>query len=196
MLRKMMIALFAVASVVALAPDPASARGGGGGGFHGGGGFGGGGGFRGGGGFGGGGFPRGGCGNGRRWLPCSCNRRRRFPFSCDRWRLVSVRWHSHRADFVAALLRSTVFAAVSTPGSGIGRFPIVAVGAGLGYWFSTATAMTILYDAGYGYDDSYYYGDNGCYIVRRSVLTRLAGEFGRCKCAADPGRPVSRQAAK
>src|SRR6267142_1126722 len=40
MLRKMMIALFAAASVVALAPDTAFARGGfgGGGGFHGGGG--------------------------------------------------------------------------------------------------------------------------------------------------------------
>jgi 1,4-dihydroxy-2-naphthoate octaprenyltransferase len=27
------------------------------------------------------------------------------------------------------------------------------------------------YDYGYGYDDPYYYGDGGCYIVRRSVLT-------------------------
>ena len=54
MLRKMMIALFAAASVGMLAPSVASARGGfggGGGGFHGGGG----GGFH-GGGFGGGGF--------------------------------------------------------------------------------------------------------------------------------------------
>ena len=35
-----------------------------------------------------------------------------------------------------------------------------------------ATALHDYYD-GYrmGYDDSYYYGDNGCYIVRRSVLT-------------------------
>ena len=65
MLRKIMIALFASASVAMLVPDAASARGGfggGGGGFHGGGGFGGGG-FRGGGGFGGGGF-RGGMGGG------------------------------------------------------------------------------------------------------------------------------------
>src|SRR5881392_3277118 len=62
MLRKMMIALFACASVAMLAPDAASARGGfGGGGFHGGGM---GGGFRGGGmGMGGGGF-RGGMGMG------------------------------------------------------------------------------------------------------------------------------------
>ena len=63
MLRTMMIALFASASVAMLAPDVASARGGfggGGGGFHGGGG----GGFRGGGGFGGGGFRGGGMGMG------------------------------------------------------------------------------------------------------------------------------------
>ena len=58
MLRKTMIALCAAASMAALAPDTASARGGfGGGGFRGGGGFHGGGGFRGGAiGIGGGGF--------------------------------------------------------------------------------------------------------------------------------------------
>src|SRR5882757_9190044 len=44
MLRKTIVALFAIASIGILAPDVASARGGfGGGGFHGGGGFGGGG---------------------------------------------------------------------------------------------------------------------------------------------------------
>ena len=61
MLRKIMIALFACASVAMLAPDAALARGGfGGGGFHGGGG-----GFRGGGmGMGGGGFRGGGIGMG------------------------------------------------------------------------------------------------------------------------------------
>src|ERR1700724_3650100 len=59
MLRKAMIALFAMASVAVLAPGSASARGGfGGGGFHGGGG-----GFH-GGGFGGGGFRGGGFGGG------------------------------------------------------------------------------------------------------------------------------------
>ena len=61
---------------------------------------------------------------------------------------VSVRsGNRRRADFVAALLRSTVFAAVSTPGSGIVQIPVVAVGVGLGYG---------LY--GCGYDDYYGYG--------------------------------------
>ena len=94
MLRKMMIALFASASVAMLAPDAASARGGfggGGGGFHGGGGF-----------RGGGGFvvvvsaaaewewaavaSVAAAWNRRRWFPGCSDRRRRFPFGCDRWR--------------------------------------------------------------------------------------------------------------
>ena len=47
------------------------------------------------------------------------------------------------------------------------RFPLVAVGVGLGYGYGYYND----YDYDYGYDDSYYYGDSGCYIVRRSVLT-------------------------
>ena len=35
------------------------------------------------------------------------------------------------------------------------------------------------------YDDSYYYGDSGCYIVRRSVLTPYGWRIGPCRCAAD-----------
>jgi 1,4-dihydroxy-2-naphthoate octaprenyltransferase len=48
------------------------------------------------------------------------------------------------------------------------RFPfaVAAVGLGLGYGY-----YNDYYDYGYGYDDPYYYGDGGCYIVRRSVLT-------------------------
>ena len=74
---------------------------------------------------------------------------------------------------MAALLRSTVFAADSTRGSGIVEFPIVAVGAGLGYGlYGYGYDDYYGYGDGYGYDNSYYYGDSGCYIVRRSVLTR------------------------
>ena len=44
------------------------------------------------------------------------------------------------------------------------------VGLGLGYGY-----YNDYYDYGYPYygamTDSYYYGDSGCYIVRRSVLT-------------------------
>ena len=47
---------------------------------------------------------------------------------------------------------------------------MAAVGLGLGYGY-----YNDYYDYGYpyygSYDDSYYYGDSGCYIVRRSVLT-------------------------
>ena len=148
MLRKMMIALFAVASVAVLAPDTASARGGwrrwwfprrwrlsGGGG-----------GFRGGGGFGGGGFR----GGGLEWAAVASAQPQSAAAVSVQLRsvaLVSVRWHSHRPDFVAALLPSTVFAAASTPGSGIGDSRLAAVGVGLGYG---------LY--GYGYDDYYGYG--------------------------------------
>ena len=82
--------------------------------------------------------------------------------------VVSVRRLCRQADFAAAPLPSTVFAAASTRGSGIiGDFRCSSgarPGLGLrsyGYYD----------DYDYGYDDSYYYGDSGCYIVRRSVLT-------------------------
>jgi hypothetical protein len=55
------------------------------------------------------------------------------------------------------------------PGFRHRRFPVVAVGLGLGYGLYGPYGYYNDYD--YGYDDSYYYGDSGCYIVRRSVLT-------------------------
>ena len=164
MLRKTMVALFALASAAMLIPDAASARGGfggGGGGFHGGGGFGGGfhgGGFRGGGmGMGGGGFRAAGIGGGGFPRP---DRGRRFPSSG-----VAGRWISRRRcrnGFHGGYHR----------GFPHRRFPFgaAAVGVGFGYGYYNG-----YYDYGYpyygSYDDSYYYGDSGCYIVRRSVLT-------------------------
>ena len=157
MLRKMMIALFACASVAVLAPDAALARGGfggGGGGFHGGGG-----GFRGGGmgmggGFraaavGGGGFRAAGIGGGG-------------------FRAAAL----PAAGFRGGTLAVNRFHGGFNHGFRHRRFPfaVTAVGLGLGYGY-----YNDYYDYGdpyYGsYDDSYYYGDSGCYIVRRSVRT-------------------------
>jgi hypothetical protein len=159
MLRKTMIALFTFASVAMLIPDAASARGGGG---HGGGGFGGGGGFRGGGGFGGGGgFRGGGMGMGG-----------------GGFRAAAVGGGFRSAALPATGFRGGAFAANGFRGAGFHhgfrhhRFPFAgaAIGVGLGYG---------LYGS-YGYDDDYYpyyagyddyYGDSGCYIIRRSVRT-------------------------
>ena len=177
MLRKMMIALFASASVAMLAPDAASARGG----FGGGGAVStavaaastvvvasGGGGFRGGGmGMGGGGFRAAGIGGGG-FRPRSAAR---FPFG--RVALVSVRPLCRLPDFAAALLPSTVSAAASTTDFRHRRFPFAA--AAVGSAWATGYYGAYGYDDYYpyygSYDDSYYYGDSGCYIVRRSVLT-------------------------
>ncbi len=114
MLRKTMIALFAIASASLLAPDAASARGGfGGGGFHGGG-FGGGG-FR-GGGF-GGGFRAGGIGVGGGGFRAAAIGGGGFrPPRSEA--AVSVRQHFLRPDFAAAPSPSTVSAAASVPGFG------------------------------------------------------------------------------
>ncbi len=117
MLRKMMIALFASASVAMLAPDAALARGGfggGGGGFHGGGG-----GF--GGGFHGGGFRGGGMGmgGGASGLPQSAAAVSVRPRSAA---VVSVRPLCRLPDFAAARLPSTVSTAASTTVSGTGDF--------------------------------------------------------------------------
>ena len=135
MLRKMMIVLFASASIAMLAPGAALARGGfGGGGFHGGG-------FHGGGGFRGGGIGMGGAG------------------------------------FRAAAIGGGGFRAAALPAGGFrgGAFAAAAIGVGLGYGLYGPYGYYNDYDYGdpyYGsYDDSYYYGDSGCYIVRRSVLT-------------------------
>ena len=147
MLRKMMIALFACASVAVLAPDAALARGGfggGGGGFHGGGG-----GFRGGGMGMGGGFRAAGIGGGG-------------------FRAAAL----PAAGFRGGTLAVNRFHGGFNHGFRHRRFPfaVTAVGLGLGYGY-----YNDYYDYGdpyYGsYDDSYYYGDSGCYIVRRSVRT-------------------------
>lgn len=160
MLRKTMIALFAIASVAVLAPESASARGGfGGGGFHGGGGgFHGGGGFRGGGiGMGGGGFRAAAMGGGG-------------------FRSAAI----PAAGFRGGSFAVNGFRGGYHPGFRHRGFPIVAaaVGAGLGYGLNGGYGYGYNdYDYGYpyyanaGYDDSYYYGDSGCYIVRQRLLT-------------------------
>ena len=155
MLRKMTIALFAAASVAMLAPDAALARGGfGGGGFHAGG-------FHGGGGFRGGGIGMGGAG----------------------FRAAAIGGGGFRAAALpAGGFRGGAFAANSFrggfhPGFRHRRFPFAAaaIGVGLGYGLYGPYGYYNDYDYGdpyYGsYDDSYYHGDSGCYIVRRSVLT-------------------------
>jgi hypothetical protein len=156
MLRKSMIALFAVASLSMLAPDVALARGGGGGGGHGGGGGGhGGGGFGGGfgggrvGGFGGGGFRSGGFGGSA----------------------------FHTGGFNGSFARST---AVSAAGFQGGRF------AANGFrrsgfhhgrrFFAGGFFGPGYYDDYYDYpyyagDDSYY-DNGGCSVVQRRVHTR------------------------
>ena len=179
MLRKMMIALFVIASVGILAADVASARGGGGRrwwfswrwrflrwrfprrrwfrrGFRGGGMGMGGAGFRGGGmGMVGAGF-RG--GDRRPWLPYCRDRRRWFPYGRFAGRRISRRHlcRQRRGGIHPGFRHHR-------------RFPLVAVGVGLGYGLYGDYGYYNDYD--YGYDDSYHYGDSGCYIVRRSVLT-------------------------
>ena len=129
MLRTMMIALFATASVAMLAPDAASARGGfggGGGGFRGGGG----GGFHGGGGS---GMAAASAAAGWVWaagasgLPGSAAAvsvaaiGRRFPIG-GIGAVVSVRPLCRLPDFAAARLPSTVSTVASTTVSGTGDF--------------------------------------------------------------------------
>lgn len=151
MLRKTMIALFAMASVAMLTPDVASARGGfGGGGFHGGG-FGGGG-FH-GGGFGGGGFRAASIGGGGFRGAAIAGPGFRAAGWNGGWRGGGWHggwgWRGHRGFPIAA----------------------AAIGAGLGF----AAFGPWGYDPYYGYGDGYYdsawYGDGGCYIVRQRVWT-------------------------
>lgn len=163
MLRTMMIALFASASVAMLAPDVASARSGfGGGGFRGGGGgFGGGfhgGGFRGGGmGMGGAGFRAAGIGGGG-FRPAG--------IGGGGFRAVAL----PAAGFRGGALAVNRFHGGFHRGFHHRRFPLAVAAVGLDYGY-----YNDYYDYGYpyygSYDDSYYYGDSGCYIVRRSVLT-------------------------
>ena len=171
MLRKTMIALFAMASVAVLAPDAASARGGfGGGGFmavvaastavaFGGGGFRG-------GGFGGGGFRTAASAAAASVRPrsaavvsCSGNRR------LARWRMA---WRM-ALGFITGDFR------LPPPASA---------------WASATASTAMATDGYYGaypaaYDDSYYYGDGGyggCYVARQRVLTRYGWRIRRCRC--------------
>src|SRR5258708_37945731 len=142
MLRKTMIALFAVASVGLLAPNAASARGGfGGGGFHGGGG-----GFHGGGGCDGGGFGGGGF--------------RSAAIGGGGFRSAAIAANGCHGGFHHGFRRRGF------------PFAAAAVGLGLGYGLYGGYAYGYPYYAGYGYDDSYYDGDGGCYIVRQRGHTR------------------------
>jgi hypothetical protein len=172
MLRKTMVALFAMASIAMLVPDVASARMGGGmggGGFRGGGGFGGGG-FRGGGiGIGGGGFRAAAIGGGG-------------------FRTAAIGGGGFRAAGPMGF-RGGTFAANSfrgghfRPGFRHRGFPFAAgavIGAGLAYG-----AYDYYDDGYYGYGDAYYasypyddygygagyYGDGGCYVVRQRIPT-------------------------
>jgi hypothetical protein len=178
MLRKMMIALFACASVAMLAPDAAFARGGfggGGGGFHGGGGMGmGGGGFRGGGMGMGGGFRGGGMGMGGGGF-------RAAAIGGGGFRAAAIGGGGFRAASAAlpaAGFRGGTFAVNRFGGFRPGfrhhrRFPfaVTAIGLGFGYGY-----YDDYYDYGYPYYGDYY-GDGGCYIVRRSVLTPYGWRF-------------------
>src|SRR6266536_2606154 len=146
MLRTAMIALMAMASVSILTVDAASARGGfGGGGFHGGGG-----GFH--GGIGGGGF---------RSVAIGGGGFRSAAISGGAFRGGTFAANSFRGGFHPGFRhhRGFPFAAAA-----------IGVGLGLGYPYGYYDDAYPYY-ADYGYDDSYYYGDDGCYIVRQSVWT-------------------------
>jgi hypothetical protein len=165
MLRKMMVALFA------LVPDVASARGGfGGGGFRGGGGFHGGG-FRGGGiGMGGAGFRAAAIGPGFRAGP-AVGFRAAGP--------VGFRG----GTFAANSFRGGYY----RPGFRHRGYPYVAaaIGAGLAYGATYPYGYGGYYDDSYygngyyatsypygdGYYDDYYYGTGGCVVLRKRVLT-------------------------
>jgi hypothetical protein len=145
MLRKTMIALFAVASVAMLAPDAASARGGGGG--HGGGGWGGGGGGRGGGGWSGGGMHSSGIGGGS-FRSAAVGGSFRSAAVAGPGFNHGFNNHGFNHGFHRFHGRNFVFGAFAGP---------------------YANYDDPYYD--YAYDDSDY-GDGGCYIVRQRVHTR------------------------
>jgi hypothetical protein len=171
MLRKTLVALFAMASIGMLVPDVASARGGfGGGGFRGGGGFHGGG-FRGGGiGMGGAGFRAAAMGPGFRAGP-AVGFRAAGP--------VGFRG----GTFAANSFRGGYY----RPGFRHRGYPYVAaaIGAGLAYGATYPYGYGGYYDDSYygngyyatsypygdGYYDDYYYGTGGCVVLRKRVLT-------------------------
>src|SRR5882757_6948860 len=144
MLRKTIVALFAIASIGILAPDVASARGGfGGGGFHGGGGFGGGG-FRAAGvGMGGAGFRAAAFSPGVRGGAFAANNSFRTG--------MHPGFRHHRRGF---------------------PFAAAAIGAGLAFGAYPYGYYDDYYDYPYAasYYDDYGYGD-GCYIVRKRIWT-------------------------
>jgi hypothetical protein len=151
MLRKTIIAVFAVATIGALSIDAASARGG-----FGGGGGGGGGGFARGGGMGGGGFRSASIGGGGF---------RSAAIGGGGFRSAAIGGGAFRSAAIGSQFRGV------GPGfrhgfHGRGRgLAFAAFGAGLGY------GLYDPYGYDYAYDDSYY-GDGGCYLVRQRVLTR------------------------
>lgn len=160
MLRKSMVALFAFAALVLLAPEQASARGG----------FGG---FRGGGGFSGGGFRAAGIGGGYRAAAIGGGYRvaafRSGPIAGNAWRGgVYPGYRPWRRFPVAA-------AAVIGAGLAYGAYPD-----GYGYYddayyadgyYNNAYYAPYGYQSGYVYDTGGYYGDGGCAIVRQRVPT-------------------------
>jgi len=154
MLRKTMIALFAVASVGMLAPGAASARGGfGGGGFHGGGG-----GFH--GGFGGGGF-RGIGGGGFRGAALGGGGFRAAAIGAGIGHPAMI------GGFRGGPVVANAFRGGHFHRGFHGRRFLVGAGLGLGLYAPYAFYDDYPY---YAYDDSYY--DDGCYVVRQRVLTR------------------------
>jgi hypothetical protein len=165
MMRKTIIALFALAAVGLAQPTVASARGGGGGGGggHGGGGGGHGGGFGGGGfhggGFGGGGFRGGGFGGGG-------------------FRSAAIGGGGFRSAAIGSGgFRSGAFTTHGFRGAGFPqgfrhhgqRFAFGAFALGVGYPYAYYDDYYPYYD--YAYDDAYY-GYGGCYLVHRRVHTR------------------------
>jgi hypothetical protein len=147
MLRKTMIALFAIAALGMLAPSAASARGGGHGGGHGGGG-----GFHGGGGYhggfgGGGGFRSAAIGGGG-----------------------SFRSAAIRTGVPAAVVRNGTFAA---NGLRAGAFHH-GLHHRRAFVFGAFAGPYAYYDDYYPYyvNDDTYYDESGCYIVRQRVHTR------------------------
>ena len=169
MLRKTMIALFAMASVGMLAPDAASARGGfggGGGGFHGGGFHGGG--FHGGGGSFGGGFRGGGIGMGGGGFRAAAIGGGGFRTAGDRGRWFPAA-ALPAADFAAAACRQP-FPRGFHHGFRHRRFPLRCRRQSVSAW-ATATTTTIMMTAIRITPITamtIIYGDGGCYIVGRA----------------------------
>jgi hypothetical protein len=170
MLRKTMVALFAIASIGMLVPEVASARGGfGGGGFRGGGGFHGGG-FRGGGiGMGGAGFRAAAIGPGlRAGGPVGFRAAGPVGFRGGTFAANSFRGGYYRPGFrhrgypyVAAAIGAGLAYGTAYP---YGYYDNDGYGDGYSYYATS-------YPYGDGYYDDYYYGTGGCVVLRKRVLT-------------------------